>query len=166
MCFGLFQFCLAIFYLWRLPIASMAVTMIVAPLTVIAAAVVTTPILAVIPVVVTIAIAAAIVPAIAVTPTTLLIARRIFTFVPLVLNKIDTLATGAVFVAVLAPVLGMAGRDAQVDRRTTVRNRLDQDRLPIDDRGTRITADVDLAVEAGLADADRDAHISGVSRRG
>ena len=115
-------------------------------------------------VVVAIAVTAAIVPTIAVTTTALLIARHVFAFVPAILNEIDALAAGAVFVAVMAPVLGMAGRDAQVDRWAMDRDALDQNRLAVDDRRAGVAADVDLAIETGLADADRDTDIGSVGR--
>ena len=136
--------------------------MSVTTVTIIAAAVVAPALVAVITLVVAIAVTAAIVPAITVTTTALLIARHVFTFVPAVLDKIDPLAAGTVFMAVLAPVFGVTRRDAQINRRATDRNALDQNRLTVDDRGTRIAADVDLAIEAGLADADRDTDISSV----
>lgn len=115
-------------------------------------------------VVVAIAVTAAIVPTIAVTTTALLIARHVFAFVPPVLDEIDTLAAGTVFVAVMAPVLGMTGRNAQIDWRAMDRDALDEDRLAIDDRRAGVAADIDLAIETGLADADRDTDISGVGR--
>ena len=37
--------------------------------------------------------------------------------VPIVLHKEHLLAAGVVFVAVFAPMFGVAGRDAQIDRR-------------------------------------------------
>ena len=41
----------------------------------------------------------------------------IYVVVPMVLHKEHRLAAGVVFVAVFAPIFGVAGRDAQIDRR-------------------------------------------------
>ena len=41
----------------------------------------------------------------------------IYVVVPMVLHKEHWLAAGVVFVAVFAPIFGVAGRDAQIDRR-------------------------------------------------
>ncbi|MBS1141171.1 MAG: hypothetical protein H6R13_2624 [Proteobacteria bacterium] len=115
-------------------------------------------------VVVAITVTTAIVPTIAVATTALLVARYVLAFIPPVLDEIDALAAGTVFVAVLAPVLGMTGRDAQIDRWAMDGDALDEDRLAIDDRRTWIAADIDLAIETGLTNADRDTDISGVGR--
>jgi len=48
----------------------------------------------------------------------LLVTRNIFVVLPFVLHKEDPLAAGVVFVAVLAPMFGVARRYAQIDRRT------------------------------------------------
>mgnify|MGYP000084759893 CR=1 FL=1 len=47
----------------------------------------------------------------------LLITRRIFALVPVVLHKKHALAAGLVLMAMFAPVPGVAGRDAQIQRR-------------------------------------------------
>lgn len=79
----------------------------------------------------------------------------ILVVVPFVLNKEDPLATGVVFVAVLAPMFGVARRYAQIDRRTIRRySTLDYSRLTIDHLWMRKVADVQLAIEARLADAN------------
>src|SRR5574343_106177 len=88
--------------------------------------------------------------------------RRVFLLVPLVANEIHTFAAGVVAVAVLVPLLGVAGRHAQVERRAAVRHGLDHDRFRIEQRRRRVTADVDAAVKTGLADADRDADVGGM----
>lgn len=83
------------------------------------------------------------------------VARCVFVAVPVVTHEIDALATGAVTPAVLAPMLGMAGRYAQVKRRTSNRHPLDHHRLREEQGRLREAADIDAAVEAGLANADR-----------
>ena len=92
---------------------------------------------------------------------TLAVPRNILTVVPVILNKIDPLAAGVVLVAMPSPVLRVAARHAQVDRLVGNRCALDQDRLPIDDSRGRIVPDVEAAIEAGLADADRYTNVGG-----
>ena len=89
--------------------------------------------------------------------------------VPVVPHKIDFPTAGIVFATMLAPVFGMAWRDAQIDwalmhisRFTHNDNRLGVKQL----RAGVGVADVDLAIKAGLADTDRDADISGERRGG
>src|SRR5665647_3686091 len=95
----------------------------------------------------------------------LLVTGNIFAVVPSVLHKEDTLAACVVFSAVLAPMFGMARRNAQIDRRTIVRyTPLDYHRVTIDHLWRRKVTDVQLAIEAGLADADRDANIGSKGR--
>jgi hypothetical protein len=48
----------------------------------------------------------------------LLLTRNIFVVLPFALHKEGPLAAGIVFVAVLAPMFGVAPRYAQIDRRT------------------------------------------------
>ena len=61
-----------------------------------------------------------------------LIARCIFTVVPTVLNKVDTLAAGVVLAAVLAPMFGMAWRYAQVNRGAFILHSINDQRLAIE----------------------------------
>ena len=49
-------------------------------------------------------------------PMLFLVARHVLAVVPVVLHKIDTLAAGIVLMTVPAPVFGVAGRYAQIDR--------------------------------------------------
>jgi hypothetical protein len=98
-----------------------------------------------------------------------LAAGGVVVVVPALLDEEDALAAGVVFAAVLAPVLGVSGRDAEVDRRTLDHHRrgLDDDRLGIDHRRwLRHRADVDPAVEPRVADRDGDAHVGGAGRAG
>jgi len=57
--------------------------------------------------------------------------RRIFPLIPLVADEIDTFAAGAIAMAVLVPVLGVAGGHAQIERRALIRHGLDDHRLGI-----------------------------------
>ena len=85
-----------------------------------------------------------------------LVARGVFVAIPVVLNEIDRPAAGTVTVAVASPVLGVAWRYAQVEWCYGNWRWTNDHRLRVDQRRGRITADVDTAVETGLADADRD----------
>src|ERR1019366_849909 len=93
-----------------------------------------------------------------------LVTRSILAVVPVVLHEEDPLAAGVVFAAVLAPMFGVARRYAQIDRRAVHRHPLDCHRLTIDHLWLRIVADIESAIEAGLADADRDSNIGSESR--
>src|SRR5450759_1483844 len=95
-----------------------------------------------------------------------LITRSILAVVPVVLHKEDPLAAGVVFAAVLAPMFGVARRYAQIDRRAIHRHPLDCHRLTIDHLWLRIVANIEPAIEAGLADADRDSNVGGECRGG
>ena len=86
---------------------------------------------------------------------------RIFPGIPVVSDEIDPLATGVVSVAMFVPVLGVPRRDAQIDWRAAHRYRFDDDRPGIDHGGRGVAADVDTAVEAGLADAHRYSNVAG-----
>jgi len=57
--------------------------------------------------------------------------RCVFTLIPVVADEIDAFAAGAVAVAVLVPVLGVAGGHAQIERRALIRHGLDDHRLGI-----------------------------------
>src|SRR5262249_34921265 len=85
--------------------------------------------------------------------------------VPTFLHEIDRLTTRIVAVAMLVPVLGMAGRHMQVDRLKghTHWYRLDHDRLRVEDGRRCQGADVNAAIEAELTNADR--HASGGTHR-
>ncbi|KON47360.1 hypothetical protein AL013_08905 [Mariprofundus ferrooxydans] len=115
-------------------------------------------------------IAAAIIPAIVMVslfPVVLfLIARDIVALVPVVVHKIDPFAAGVVSVAVLAPMFDLIPRYAQIDGRAVCGSPLDNDRLTIDHAWRRKTAYIELAIEAGLADTDRDADVGSQCRSG
>jgi hypothetical protein len=95
-----------------------------------------------------------------------LVTRNILAVVPAILHKEDPLTAGVVFVAVLAPMFGVARRYVQIDRRTVRRYPLDCYRLTIDHLRLRIVADVESAIEAGLADANRDSNVGSECRGG
>ena len=85
--------------------------------------------------------------------------------VPTFLHEIDRVTTRLVAVAMLVPVLRMAGRHVQVDRLRghTHWDRLDHDGLGGEDRRGCQGADVNVAIEAWLTNADR--HASGGTHR-
>jgi len=65
-------------------------------------------------------------------PVVLVVTRNVFALVPVVLHKIDPLATGIVPVAVLVPMLRVARGYLEVHRRSANQYRLDDHRLPVD----------------------------------
>jgi len=93
-----------------------------------------------------------------------LITRDVHLVVPAILNKIDPFAAGILFPAVFAPVFCMTGWHMQVDR-LSGRNPMNQARFPICQSRLEVVADVDAAIEAGLADVDGYAHIGRECRR-
>jgi hypothetical protein len=86
-----------------------------------------------------------------VTPVALLVTRNILAVVPVVLDKVDAFPAGIVFVAVLAPMFGMAGRHAQIDWWAIRWSAIDYNGLGVNHLRLRIVADVNLSIEAGLA---------------
>src|SRR5574340_568160 len=108
-----------------------------------------------------------IIPALITSDTMLfLVTRNVLAAVRIVFHKVDPLAAGVVFVAVLAPMFGVARRYAQIDRWAVRRYPLDYYRLTIDHLWLRKVADVEPAIEAGLADADRDPNVGSECRYG
>ena len=91
------------------------------------------------------------------------VARRVFVGVPAVLHEQHALAAGMVIAAMTRPMLDVARRHAQVDRRRLdiAHRALHDDRLAIHHLRLRIIADVDAAVEARLADAEGHRDIGG-----
>jgi len=83
-----------------------------------------------------------------------LVTRNILIEVPVILYKVDTLATGFIFAAVTTPVLGLSWRYAQVNGGASGRRAADFSWLVIDYFGRRAVADVNAAIKTGLADAD------------
>ena len=82
--------------------------------------------------------------------------------IPAFFYKIYRPATGMIAVAVLAPPFCMARGHPQVDRLILFHDMpVDDDRFAIDDAWCRIRelANIDAAIEPGLADADGYAHI-------
>lgn len=110
-----------------------------------------------VPFVAAIRVAIAFVPVATVFP----VARHVFIGVPVVLHEVNPLAAGLVSVAVLTPVFGMAGRNAQVDGRAVYMNTLDDGRLWMEEHWRRVTAHIDPAIKPGLADVYRYANIGG-----
>ena len=95
-----------------------------------------------------------------------LVARNILAFIPVVSHEIDALAAGPVRVAIPAPVLRLARRNVEIDRRTSNRYPLDDHRPPIDELWWRIATDVHVTIEPGLGNADRYANLGGKHRQG
>src|ERR1017187_10078924 len=95
-----------------------------------------------------------------------LVTRNILMVVPVVLHKIDPLAAGVVFAAVLVPMFGVARRYAQIDRRTIHRTPLDYFRLTIEHLWLMIAADIESAIETWLADAERNSNVGSECRGG
>src|SRR5882724_1823891 len=91
-----------------------------------------------------------------------LIARHIHILVPVVTHEINRPAAGAVLAAMLGPVLGVAGRNAQVEWRPMLDGDvLDDHRVAVDHAWLRKITDVDLPIESRLADVDGYADVGG-----
>jgi hypothetical protein len=92
--------------------------------------------------------------------------RDIFVVVPFIAYEVDRSATRVVLRAMFVPVLFMSRRDVQVDwfRCNVFRRARDHDRLRKHDRRPRDVSNINLTVEAWLADADRYAYVTGKSR--
>src|SRR4051794_2935393 len=82
---------------------------------------------------------------------------------PGVMDEEHRLAACVVATAMRCPVLGMSGRDVQVDRlpNDAGRHRLDDDRLSVDELRRREAADFDATVIRGLANVDPAGQICG-----
>ncbi|MDD2266378.1 hypothetical protein [Sulfuricurvum sp.] len=88
------------------------------------------------------------------------ITRNILAFVPVITYKKDPLAAGMVFTTVMLPISGMAPRDAQIDWRTIhYYPPLNDSRLSVNNPWLREIADVNLAIKAGLSDANRNTNV-------
>ena len=90
-----------------------------------------------------------------------LIARYIFPVVPVVVDKIDRLAAGVVFVAMFAPVFGITRRHVQIDGLRVGVAAFNHFGLAIDHLRLRVPSDIDAAIKPGLADSDRDIRCQG-----
>ena len=90
----------------------------------------------------------------------LLVAWSVFVVVPVVLHKIDPLVARVVFSAVLGPMLAMARGYVQIYWLALVTFLYDYSGLTIVDLRLRKAADVESAIKAGLADADRNPDLS------
>ena len=90
---------------------------------------------------------------------TVLITRGIFAVVPVVFDKENGLATGAVLPAVFVPVLDMTGGDAQINWWAARGDSPNVARAVVDELRRRKTANVESAVEAWLADGHGNSHI-------
>ena len=95
---------------------------------------------------------------------TFLIARNVLAVVPAALDKIDALTAGVVLAAVFSPVPGVPRRYAHIDRRTNYLDLLDHNWPTIEHAWRRIVADIDLAIETGLANTDRYSNVGGKRR--
>lgn len=81
--------------------------------------------------------------------------RDVVALIPVGVNEKDAFTTSPVRVA----VPGVAGGYLQIHRRPAWRNAFDEDRLRIDKSRRRLAADVNTAMEAGLANSPRDAKV-------
>jgi len=90
----------------------------------------------------------------------LLVAWSVFVVVPVVLHKIDPLVARVVFSAVLGPMLAMARGYAQINRLALIAFMHDYSRLAIVQLRLRKVADIEAAIVARLADADRNPDLS------
>ena len=90
-----------------------------------------------------------------------LVAGRVHIVVPIVSDEINRTAAGVVPGAVFSPVLGMAGRNPQVKRfdDPVPRGTNDNHGLGVNHRGSLHVADINLAIETRLSDADRHTNI-------
>src|SRR5262245_22265330 len=106
------------------------------------------------------------VPVVTIVIVVMSISRHVVVVVPVIAHEIDRTPACMVLRAMLAPVPLMSGRDMQVDRLhwNVLRRARDHDRLRKDNRRPRNIANVNLTVEAWLADADGYAYIGGKRR--
>lgn len=96
------------------------------------------------------------VPVMSAVPVIMLVTWHVFAVVPIVANKVHESTTGMIFGAMARPMPLMSRRHMQVDRLISER------RVPVNHhgpgidqrRGLRHATDIDLAIEAGLADVD------------
>lgn len=119
-----------------------------------------------IPVVIPVAVVVIILTMMMTMTVSLLVLRHILAVIPFVLHKVDPLSTGIIPVAVSAPVSGVATGYMHVDRRAVHRCSMDGPWLSIDHLRRRVAADVDLPVEAGLADVDGHSDVGRERRNG
>lgn len=90
------------------------------------------------------------------------ILRHIHIVVPVFLHKVDWSAAGAIFTAMLAPVLGMAAWHMQIQRLYRYSRLLNDDGLGINQCWAWVLiANIDLAIKARLTNVDRNTHIGG-----
>lgn len=89
--------------------------------------------------------------------------RDVFVVVPVIAHEIDRPAAGVIFGAMFAPVLLMSGRDVQITRwrRCILRRPRNHDGLCKHNGRAGDIANINLAIEAGLADGDRYSYIAG-----
>jgi hypothetical protein len=84
------------------------------------------------------------------------IARRVDIVIPTILHKIHRAVTCTILAAMFAPISCMPWRHPQIDRFVDDPWRwLDNNRLGINHLGLGKTADIQTAIEAGIAHADR-----------
>ena len=95
---------------------------------------------------------------------TLLIMRHIDIIIPPIADEIDRLAASIIFAAVFAPFFLMTRRYVQIDWLSYNVNRCgpNNDWFCVNKFRPRIVSDVNAAIKAGLADADRHTDIGGL----
>lgn len=114
-------------------------------------------------------ILASVVPVVAaMTAMLLTVVRSVVAAIPVILHKIDAFTASVVAAAMLAPVSRVTRRYAHIDRSTRYFHALDGSRLTIDHPWLRvwIVANIDAAIESGIADTERNANIGCKRRRG
>jgi hypothetical protein len=89
------------------------------------------------------------------------ILRNVDMVVPVVLNKVDALVAGVVLTAIPAPMPRVSRFYTQVNWCARY-SPLHHPRLAVQQLRTRIVADVDATIIAGLADTDRNPDIGGM----
>jgi hypothetical protein len=94
----------------------------------------------------------------------LVILRNIDVSIPVILHEIHRSGAGIVSITILAPVLGLPGRHAQVHRGQVVIAMFDDHRLTVDHRRPTHVAKLQLPVEPGLSHRNPDSYVSGQHR--
>lgn len=119
-------------------------------------------------VIVAMLVIAVVTPVVGVIGIMIVVPRCVLFLVPIIANEIDGSSARVIFGAMLAPVFFMTGRNMQINRLCTDDNGRPwaDDRLGVDHRGSRDSADVDLSKKARLANSNRDADVTRDCRGG
>ena len=95
------------------------------------------------------------------------VARRVFTGVPAILDKIHSLAARIIGAAVFRPMLGVAQGYSQINRLllNVTRRTFNDDRLRVDDARLRKVANINASVKTRLTNIDRYTYVGRHGRR-